>query len=83
MRSTKLINSPYRKLEEEIAQREEEMIKAYLAIYEERPLAAKDLLQEFSDGMLEKVLEVTDDLTEHLFTLMAKHTMETYEFHGA
>ena len=59
------------------------MIKEYLAIYEERPLAAKDLLQEFSDRMLNKVLEVTDELTEHLFTLIVKHTMETYEFHGA
>lgn len=78
-----IIKETYRKLEEEIAQREQEMIKEYLAIYEERPLAAKDLLQEFSDRMLNKVLEVTDELTEHLFTLIAKHTMETYEFHGA
>ena len=33
--------------------------------------------------MLTRALEVTDELTEHLFTLIALHIGETYEFHGA
>lgn len=78
-----IIQKRYRELEEEIEQREQEMLVEYLHAYERRPLAAQDILQAFSDRMLERVLEVTDQLTDHLFTLMAKHTMETYEFHGA
>lgn len=78
-----VIQERYAQLEEEFAQRQREMEEEYLAIYESRPLAAQDLLQKFSDDMLTRALEVTDELTEHLFTLMAKHTMDTYEFHGA
>ena len=78
-----VIQETYAQLEEEIAQRQREMEQEYLAIYKDRPLAAQDLLQRFSDGMLTRALEVTDELTERLFTLIALHIGETYEFHGA
>lgn len=78
-----VIQETYARLEEEIAQRQCEMEQEYLAIYEKRPLAAQDLLQSFSDRILTHILEVTDELTEHLFTLLARDQTANYEFHGA
>lgn len=49
----------------------------------ERPMEASDMLQQFSDSLLNHVLEVADQLANDLFTRMAKNIQKEYLFHGA
>ena len=46
-------------------------------------MEAQDMLQQFSDNVLNRALEVADELTLELFTRMTKDTMDEYMFHGA
>lgn len=78
-----LIKAKYKKLELELDQRMLELEARYLHTYKDRPIEAKELLQEGSDKMLNRVLEVTEELIEELFTEMAKNTQAEYRFAGA
>jgi dipeptidase len=78
-----LIHERYLKFEAECDQRQKEMEEQYLKIYETQPIHAQELLQQFSDDLLQRALTVTDELTEELFTRLCMHTQETYLFHGA
>lgn len=78
-----IIKEAYLKLEAEMDQRMKEMEEEYLSIYQIRPLQAQDLLQEFSDKLLLRVLDVTDKLVEQLFTQLAADTQSEYRFAGA
>ena len=78
-----VIQETYAKLEEEYAQRQREMEEQYLAIYKTQPIRAAELVQATSDRLLTRALEVTDWLTEELFTRMAIDIQAEYRFAGA
>jgi dipeptidase len=78
-----LIKETYAKFEAETDQRQKEMETEYLKLYKQQPMKALDLLQDFSDCVLNKALETAGNLTEELFTRLAADTQKTYLFHGA
>lgn len=78
-----IVKEAYARLEVENDQRQKEFEARYLEIYQEKPMEAQDMLQQFSDSVLNRALEVADELTLELFTRMTKDTMDEYMFHGA
>ena len=78
-----VIKEAYAKFEAETDQRQREMEEEYLRIYKTQPLHAQDLLQAFSDKILNSALELADRLQEKLFTLMTQDIQQEYLFHGA
>ncbi len=78
-----MIKETYGKLEIEIDQRQKEMEAEYMQLYKNEPMKAHDLLQQFSDRILNKALEVADSLIEELFTRLAFDIQKKYMFHGA
>ena len=78
-----LVKETYSKLEKENDQRQREFEERYLAIYKDRPMEAADMLQSFSDELLNHALEVADKLTLELFTRLTEDTMKNSMFHGA
>ena len=78
-----IIKEAYLKFEAETDQRQREMEEEYLRIYKTQPLRAKDMLQEFSDSILIKGMELADRLQEKIFTQLTKDIQAEYLFHGA
>jgi len=78
-----VIKEAYAKFEAETDQRQREMEEEYLRIYKTQPLHAQDLLQTFSDKILNSALDLADRLQEKLFTLMTQDIQQEYLFHGA
>ena len=78
-----VIKEAYAKFEAETDQRQREMEEEYLRIYKTQPLQAQDLLQAFSDKILNSALDLADRLQEKLFTLMTQDIQQEYLFHGA
>ena len=78
-----IIKEAYVKFEAETDQRQREMEEEYLRIYKTQPLHAQDLLQAFSDKILNSALDLADRLQEKLFTLMTQDIQQEYLFHGA
>ena len=78
-----VIRDVYDRFEEEMHQRQEEMEKDYLALYPTHPIAAQELLQNFSDKLLEDVLQVSRDLLNDLFTRLTIDVQAEYRFAGA
>ena len=78
-----VIKEAYAKFEAETDQRQREMEEEYLRIYKTQPLHAQDLLQAFSDKILNSALNLADRLQEKLFTLMTQDIQQEYLFHGA
>ena len=78
-----IIKEAYAKFEAETDQRQREMEEEYLRIYKTQPLHAKDMLQAFSDKILNSALDLADCLQEKLFTLMTQDIQQEYLFHGA
>jgi dipeptidase len=78
-----IIKEAYDKLEAENDQRQKEMEEAYLKLYKKEPMKALDLLQDFSDTILNHALEVADDLVNELFTRLTYDIQQEYMFHGA
>ncbi len=78
-----VIRDVYDRFEEEMHQRQEEMEKDYLALYPTHPIAAQKLLQNFSDKLLEDVLQVSRDLLNDLFTRLTIDVQAEYRFAGA
>ena len=78
-----IIKEAYAKFEAETDQRQREMEEEYLRIYKTQPLHAQDLLQAFSDKILNSALDLADCLQEKLFTLMTQDILQEYLFHGA
>ena len=60
-----------------------EWLADYLEIYKKQPLKAQEMLQNASDKMLCRVLEVTDALVEELFTRLTRDIQKEYRFAGA
>ena len=78
-----IIKDAYAKLEAENDQRQKEMETEYLKLYKESPIKAQDLLQHFSDEVLNHAIEVADELVEELFTRLTEKIQKEYLFHGA
>ena len=78
-----VIKEAYAKFEAQTDQRQREMEEEYLRIYKTQPLHAQDLLQAFSDKILNSALDLADRLQEKLFTLMTQDIQQEYLFHGA
>ena len=78
-----IIKEAYANFEAETDQRQREMEEEYLRIYKTQPLHAQDLLQAFSDKILNNALDLADHLQERLFTLMTQDIQQEYLFHGA
>ena len=78
-----IIKEAYAKFEAETNQRQREMEEEYLRIYKTQPLHAQDMLQAFSDKILNSALDLADRLQEKLFTLMTQDIQKEYLFHGA
>lgn len=78
-----IIKEAYANFEAETDQRKREMEEEYLHIYKTQPLHAQDLLQAFSDKILNSALDLADRLQEKLFTLMTQDIQKEYLFHGA
>ena len=78
-----VIKEAYANFEAETDQRQREMEEEYLRIYKTQPLHAQDLLQAFSDKVLNSALDLADRLQERLFTLMTQDIQQEYLFHGA
>ena len=78
-----IIKEAYANFEAETDQRQREMEEEYLRIYKTQPLHAQDLLQAFSDKILNSALDLADRLQERLFTLMTQDIQQEYLFHGA
>ncbi|MBF1607438.1 MAG: C69 family dipeptidase [Prevotella sp.] len=78
-----IIKEAYANFEAETDQRQREMEEEYLRIYKTQPLHAQDLLQAFSDKILNSALDLADCLQEKLFTLMTQDIQQEYLFHGA
>lgn len=78
-----IIKEAYANFEAETDQRQREMEEEYLRIYKTQPLHAQDLLQAFSDKILNTALDLADCLQEKLFTLMTQDIQQEYLFHGA
>ena len=78
-----IIKEAYANFEAETDQRQREMEEEYLRIYKTQPLHAQDMLQEFSDRILNNALDLADSLQEKLFTLMTQDIQQEYLFHGA
>ena len=78
-----IIKEAYAKFEAETDQRQREMEEEDLRIYKTQPFHAQDLLQAFSDKILNSALDLADRLQEKLFTLMTQDIQQEYLFHGA
>jgi dipeptidase len=78
-----VIQEVYAKFEAENDQRMKEMEIEYLRIYKNQPIRAKELIQEFSEHIMQSALDVTDKLIEDLFTRITVDIQSVYEFHGA
>lgn len=78
-----IIQDVYLKLEEAMDQRQKEMEDEYLRIYKTQPIRAKELIQEFSEKVMQLALDVTDELIEDLFTRLTIDIQAEYRFAGA
>ena len=78
-----IIKETWAKLEAENDQRQREMEADYLKIYKDQPIKAQDLLQRFSDQVLNRALDVADELIQELFTRLTEDIQQEYLFHGA
>lgn len=78
-----IIKETYAKLEAENDQRQKEMEAEYMKLYKDFPMKAQDLLQQFSDDILNHALEVADALLERIFTVLTADIQQEYLFHGA
>lgn len=79
-----IIKARYKDLEEELDQRMCECEKHYMKLLErDMPIRAREVLQLSSDKMLNRVLEVSDDLVNELFTKITEDIQAKYRFAGA
>lgn len=78
-----IIRDVYDRFEAEMEARQAEMEATYMKLYPSQPIAAQELLQQFSDDLLNKALQISKDLLEDLFTRLTLDVQATYRFAGA
>ena len=78
-----VIKEAYQRLESENDLRQKEMEAKYLKLYKDQPMKAKDMLQKFSDDILNRATAVADGLINEIFTRLTQDVQNEYMFHGA
>ena len=78
-----IIKDRYAQLEIENDRLQHDFETQYLVIYKDNPQRANTMLQQFSDHLLHRALDVADQLLNDLFTQMTLDTQKEYLFHGA
>ncbi len=78
-----IIQKAYSLWEKETDQLQREMESKYLEIVDKQPLKAKELIQEFSDKTMQSAMDLADELSNELFTLLTKDIQTEYLFAGA
>ena len=79
-----LIKARYHAFELECDERIEAIQRRYCHMLDKgMTYAAQDMLQEASDAILWRALDVADALIEELFTQMTRDIQAEYLFHGA
>lgn len=78
-----IVKKTYSDYEAEIATKQAEMEKQYMALRKTNPAEAQKLLNDFETEVLEGGLKVANNLTHTLMTEMLKDTQASYPFHGA
>ncbi len=78
-----IIQEAYAKWEKETDQRQKEMEYDYLKMMDKQPLKAKALIQEFSEQTMQSAMDLADELTNRLFTIITEDIQDEYRFAGA
>nr|WP_315552830.1 C69 family dipeptidase [Segatella oris] len=78
-----IIKDRYAQLEIENDRLQHDFEAQYLVVYKDNPQRANTMLQQFSDRLLHRALDVADHLLNELFTQMTFDTQNEYLFHGA
>ncbi|MGL5798978.1 MAG: C69 family dipeptidase, partial [Plesiomonas sp.] len=77
------VQRAYKAFEEQTAVQQQNMEKEYLKLYKTKPAEAQQLLQKFEDKTMQAALDLTDKLTNQIFTKMTGDTDMKYHFEGA
>ena len=78
-----IIKKAYKELEDENDKKQVEMEAEFLRLHKESPEKATQMLQEWSDAVLNKALHRAEELIEELFTLVTADVEIKYKFAGA
>ena len=78
-----VIQKVYSEFETKTDENMRDMEKEYLRYYKKEPSKANNLLQVFNKDVMQEALNITDKLTEDLFTRMTNNIESVYKFHGA
>ena len=77
------VQEAYAKLEVHMAKLQKKMEKQYLSTYEKDPEQAKKLIQDLENEVIKEALDLTDELTNKIFTDLTHDTDMKYHFEGA
>lgn len=77
------VQRAYKAFEEQTAVQQAAMDQEYLKLYKTEPAKAQQVLQKFEDKTMQAALDLTDKLTNQVFTKMTHDTDMKYHFEGA
>ncbi|EAM2686875.1 C69 family dipeptidase [Salmonella enterica subsp. enterica serovar Sandiego] len=77
------VQRAYLAFEKQIAEKQKTMEQEYLKLYNSEPKKAQELLQTFEDNTMQDALNLTDSLTNQVFSKMTHATDMKYHFEGA
>ncbi|KAB7678234.1 C69 family dipeptidase [Plesiomonas shigelloides] len=77
------VQRAYKAFEEQTAVQQAAMEQEYLKLYKTEPAKAQQVLQKFEDKTMQAALDLTDKLTNQVFTKMTHDTDMKYHFEGA
>lgn len=78
-----IVQEAYNRFEAELAKRQEQMEKEFVALHSKDATKAQKLIQDFSDKMVADVTVLNQRLINQLFTQLGKDIQAVYLFHGA
>ena len=78
-----IVQKAYRQLNIQIQKDQKQFEQKYLAIYKKNPVAAKKLLDKFTQETVNRVMTTTASLTNKLITLESTSINKKYLFDGA
>ncbi len=78
-----IVIKAYHQFEVETTVQQRQLEKAYLVMYKKNPNKARMLINQFEQKITDKVLVLTDKLTNELFTKLTHNMDVTYKFAGA
>lgn len=77
------VQRAYLAFEKQTAEKQKTMEQEYLKLYKSEPKKAQELLQTFEDKTMQDALNLTDSLTNQVFSKMTHATDMKYHFEGA